>query len=214
MEIFMELYRKVIVVFLFFYLFFCACVGLKQPVKKIEYYTLEYDPPRKVYILEPFPLVIKIELFSAAPAYNTNRIVYQDRAFKTNTYTYHQWRDNPGDIVTHFLYRDLKQSGLFKTVCLPDNGAPFSHMLEGSVDEFFQWDAEENLRAVLFISINLLEKNEKDEHKKILFQGTYSTSKPCRERNPDAVAEAMSEAMKEVSGKIIEDLYHFLKDRY
>lgn len=210
----MESYRKIIVIFLVFPIFFCACVGLKQPSKRIEYYTLEYDPPRKIGILEPFPLVIRIEHFGIAPTYNTNHIVYRDRAFKRNTYTYHQWSDNPGDMVTHFLYRDLKQSGLFKTVCLPDSGAPFSHMLEGSVDEFFQWDAEENLRAVLFVSINLLEKNEKDARKKVLFQGTYSTSKPCKQKGPGAVAEAMSEAMKEVSGKIIEDLYHFLKDRY
>jgi cholesterol transport system auxiliary component len=210
----MELYRKVIVVFLILPLFFSACVGLKQPSEKVRYYTLKYDIPGKVDVLEPFPLVIKIERFSTAHAYNTNHIVYQDRAFKRNTHTYHQWKDNPGDMVTHFLYRDLKQSGLFKKVCLPDTEASFSHMLEGSVDEFFQWDAEENLRAVLFISITLMEENKKDVQKKILFRGTYSTSKPCRERDPGAVAEAMSKAMGEVSGKIMEDLYHFLKDRY
>ncbi len=210
----MELYKKVIVIFLFFFLVLCACLSLKESGKKIEFYNLEYNPPEKVDSLYAFPLVIRIERFSVAPDYNTKHIVYRDRAFIRNTLTYHQWRDNPGDLVTHFLYRDLKQSGLFKTVLAPESGEPFSHILEGSVDEFFQWDAEENLRAVLFISINLSEKNEKDAHKKPLFQGTYSTSKTFKQKGPGFFAEAMSAAMKEISGKIIEDLYHFLKDRY
>ncbi|MGA1864693.1 MAG: ABC-type transport auxiliary lipoprotein family protein [bacterium] len=210
----MEFYKKIIVIFLVLSFFFCACAGLKQQSENISYYTLEYNTPGQLNILEPFPLVIGIEHFYAASEYNTNLIVYRDRAFRRNTYTYHRWREKPGDMVTHFLYRDLKESGLFKTVCLSDNGTSFSHMLAGSVDEFFQWDAEENLRAVLFISIDLIENNgnnEKDAQKKIIFSGTYSTSKQCRERKPGAVAEAMSEAMKEVSGKIIEDLYHFLR---
>ncbi|MGA1839807.1 MAG: ABC-type transport auxiliary lipoprotein family protein [bacterium] len=210
----MEFYRKIIVIFLVFPSLSCACAGLKKSGEKISFYMLEYETPRKLNILEPFPLVIGIEHFNAASEYNTNLIVYRDRAFKRNTYTYHRWREKPEDMVTHFLYRDLKESGLFKTVCYSDNGTSSSHILGGSVDEFFQWDAEENLRAVLFISIDLMEKNRKDTDKKILFSGTYSTSKVCRERDPDAVAKAMSEAMKEVSGKIIEDLYHFLKDRY
>ena len=95
----------------------------------------------------------------------------------------------------------------------PGSEEPFSHILEGSVDEFFEWDAEENWKAVLFVSITLTEKNEKKVHKKVLFQSTYSTSKPCKQKIPGAVVEAMSEAMKEVSEEIIEDLYHFLKDR-
>ena len=211
----MELYKKVIIIFLFFSLLFCACTSLKEPGNRIGYYTLEYNPPTRIagssYTL---PLVVRIEHFSAAPPYNSKYIVYMDRSFKRNIQADNQWRDNPGDMVTRFLYRDLKQSGLFKTVLPSESREPFSHILKGSVDEFFQWDAEENLRAVLFVSIDLSEKNEKGADEKPLFQGTYSTSKTCKQKGPVFFAEAMSDAMKEVSEKIIEDLYHFLKDRY
>jgi cholesterol transport system auxiliary component len=210
----MDLYKKATIGLLCFSLLFCACISLKQPIGKIELYNLKYDPPQKIDNIDPFPLVVRIERFSVASTYDTRNIVYRDRSFKRNTYDYHHWKDNPGDIITNCLKRDLKQSGLIKEVLSSENRASFSHILEGSVDEFFQWDAEENWRAVLFISISLMEKNKKGKNKKALFKSTYSTSKPCKQKKPGAVAEAMSEAMKEVSGKIIEDLYHFLKDRY
>jgi hypothetical protein len=38
-------------------------------------------------------------------------------------------------------------------------------------------------------------------------------SKPCKQRNPRALAEAMSLALSEASAKIINDVYENLADR-
>ena len=97
----MDRYQKIIFFMLCFLLFGGACISLKQPSKKIEFYALEYKAPRMTGNLETLPVVIRIERFNVAPAYNTNRIIYSDRSFKRNAYVYHQWRNNPGDMVTH-----------------------------------------------------------------------------------------------------------------
>jgi ABC-type uncharacterized transport system auxiliary subunit len=117
-------------------------------------------------------------------------------------------------MVTHFLIRDLEQSGLFDNILSPETEAFLNCRVKGSVDEFFEWEAEESCKAVLFLSIILSEKNERETDDRVLLQRTYSTSKLCKRKNQGAVAEAMSEAMKELSGKIIEDIYESLKDRY
>jgi cholesterol transport system auxiliary component len=201
--------KKITVLLLCFPLLFSACFSLKQPSKKIAFYTLEYDPPQ-IRGLEPLPVVLGVESFSVAPTYNSNQIIYRDHSFKRNSYTYHKWRNNPGDLASYFLGRDLQQSGLFKAVLSCDSGLPPSHTIEGVVDEFFEWDQEKNWNAVLTLSITLMAADEPDASKRILFQKTYAAKKACRHRNPHALAEAMSLAMKDVSLEIIKDIHSHL----
>lgn len=206
----MKLYRKISFLFLVLSLLFCACLNLKQPRNKIGFYTLEYHPPR-LADLKPLPSVIRLERFSVAPTYNTNRIIYRDQSFKRDAYAYYKWRANPGDLVTHFLNRDIRHSGLFKAVLPFDSRSASSHMLEGTVDEFFEWDTEENWKAVLSISITLMADTEPDISKRIIFQKSYGATRACKQKHPRALAKSMSQAMEEISGKIIEDIYSHLK---
>ena len=202
----MNRYKKIVVLLLGLSLFTFACVQLKKPRNKIEFYSLEYDSPQ-IKDMKQLPLVIRMNRFSVAPEYNTNRIIYRGSSFKKSEYTYHKWRANPGDLITYFLSRDVKQSRLFKAVIPHDSGFPSSHVLEGSVDEFFERDTKEGWEAVLSLTITLMVENEPDITRRILFQKTYITDKACKLKNPRALAEAMSRAMAEVSGRIIQDIY-------
>lgn len=187
-------------------------MSLKQPVNKIEYYTLEYPPPL-VETLNPLPHVIRMDRFTVAPPYNTSQIIYRDRSFKRNAYVYYRWQTNPGAIVTTLLNRDIKNSGLFKAVL--SSGSRFlpSYMIEGAVDEFFEWDSQNKWKAVLTISIILTEKNKHDIKNRILFQKTYGKAEICQQKKPQAVAEAMSLALSKISEEMIKDVYDSLKDR-
>lgn len=208
----MNYYRKASILFLGFTLLLCACVPSNKPRSKIEFYTLEYDLPKKA-ALKSLPIVIRIERFSVAPMYNTTRMIYRDSSFKRSAYVLHKWRANPGNLVTYFLSRDIKQSGLFKAVLPHDSGFPSSYVLEGSVDEFFEWDSVKDWKAVLSLAITLMAYDEPDISKRVLFQKAYRVVKPCKQKTPRALAGAMSLAMKEVSGEILEDVYSHLKDR-
>ena len=189
-----------------------ACFNLKQPQRRIDYYTLEYDPPSAIK-QQPLPYVIKVDHFSVAPIYDSHRIIYRDKSYKRQAYTYHQWRVSPGDLVTYFLRRDMKHSALFQAVLPRDSNFPSVYLLEGTVDDFFELDTENGWEAVLSISIALMNEAEPDISKKMLFQKVYRTSKPCLHKNPRALAQAMSLAMSEVSEKIRHDVYEILKNR-
>jgi ABC-type uncharacterized transport system auxiliary subunit len=189
-----------------------ACLDLKQPSNKIDYYSLEYDPPR-ILGFQPVAEVIKVEQFSVAPIYNTHKIIYRDKSYQRAAYTYHKWRANPAESVTYFLARDMQQSRLFKAVLTRSSKFPYAYILEGSVDEFLESDTANGCRAVLTLSIVLLAEHEPELDKKIRFQKTYQISKPCKQRTPMALAEAMSLAMSEASAKIINDVYENLAKR-
>ncbi|RLC20139.1 MAG: hypothetical protein DRH56_10565 [Deltaproteobacteria bacterium] len=186
-----------------------ACISLKQPPREIRFYTLEYAPPR-INGLGPLSAVIRVERFGVAPVYNTTRIVYREAAFKRSEYVRFRWRANPGDLVTYFLTRDMNRSGLFRAVLPADTGIPCSHRMEGSVNRFLEEDTEENWTAALSVGITIMAENEPDVSRRVLFQRVYEVRKPCKARHPDALARAMSLAMKEASEKIIRDIHRVL----
>jgi ABC-type uncharacterized transport system auxiliary subunit len=210
MEVSMGWDRRVWILCVVFCLLPGGCLNLKKPRQRVEFYTLEYEPVQ-VQDPAPLPAVIRVDPFTVAPMYNTNRMIYRDASFKRNAYAYHRWRANPGELVGYFLSRDLKESGLFKGALAPGSGAEASYRLEGSVDEFLEWNGAD-WEAVLSITLTLMAENEPDISKRILFQRSYGAREPCSQKNPQALAEAMSKALSRVSGEVMGDLYEHLKE--
>lgn len=182
-----------------------SCMSLSKPSPSITQYTLQYDLPFKSQG-HPLPVVLKVERFQVAPEFNTFQMVYGKGAFERNSYHYHQWRSNPGDLVTYALMRDLRNSGSFAGVLPRESPIRPTHILEGMVDQFYEKDGSITCDAILSMSITLMVVGEPDITKKILLQKSYQEVEPCDRRNPVALAEAMSQAMGRISGKIIKDL--------
>ena len=116
-------------------------------------------------------------------------------------------------LVGHFLYRDIRQSGLCKATLSHNSRFAASYVLDGTVDEFFEWDMDGRWEAILSLGITLMAENEPDISKRILFQRDYRAKEACQRKNPQALAEAMSRAMKRLSGKITQDIYDRLKNQ-
>jgi len=192
--------KKIIYLIILSALLACGCLNLtQQPNKKISYYTLEYDPPETAN-LKSLPFVIYIERFNVAPLYDSNRIIYSQKKFKRNAYIYHKWMANPGDLVSYYLTRDIKRSSLFSTAFSSNSSYSSTHIINK------EW------KAVLSINITLMSKDEPDISKSVLMQKRYSAIEPCSRKNPQALAEAMSKAMVNISDRIIKDVYKCLED--
>ena len=207
----MKRINKPIILLIGLFLLLGACMNLKQPAKKIEYYTLEYPSP-KIDDLTPLPYVIRVDRFTTASPYNTTQIIYRNRSFERNAYVYHKWQTNPGAIVTTLVNRDMKDLTLFKAVLNPESRFSSSYNIEGTVEEFFEWDTPNAWKAVLGISIILTKKTPEGINNTILFQKTYHQARQCRRKHPKAVAEAMSQALSNISEKMIKDVYNCLKN--
>jgi ABC-type uncharacterized transport system auxiliary subunit len=203
--------KRILFVLLITIFFLSACSSLNKVRHETRYYNLEYSSPR-LSDLKSLPLVIKMEHFNTAPIYHTSRILYRDRSFDLKSYPYHKWRANPGDLVQYFLLRDLRASGLFKAILPYSSTLVASNVIEGSLDEFLEWDGTKDWQAVLSLSITLIKRGERNDQKRIVMQKVYRTMEPCGRKNPLAVVEAMSRAMSRTSEQIIRDLYTSLKE--
>jgi len=163
--------------------------------------------------LNPVQAALKVERFSIAPVYNTSRIVYRDQEFKRSSYFYHKWKSNPADLVSYFLTRDIRESGLFTAVNVPDSKITHTHIVEGLIDEFLEWDSKDKWEAVLSMNVTLLDSGTSDISKRVIFQQKFSSRKMCKEKHPKALAQAMSQAMAEVSENICLTIHNALEGK-
>ncbi len=186
-----------------------GCMKFNQPRLKIEYYTLEYEPVISAET-DALPVVIHVERFTSAPLYNTSRMLYREKAFSMDGYHYHKWRAIPADLVSYFIARDMGASRMFEAVFPPDATTASTHVLSGSVNEFYERDFPDRWEAVVSITVSLLQEEEPDPTKRLVFQKTYSSVERCEEKTPASVAEAMSRAMAHISHAVISDIHRAL----
>ncbi len=203
----MRIEKTPLILLLTVLLLLSSCISFKQPHLAIKNYTLEYESPT-VAGKERLDCTIKIDSFSVAPIYNTRRIIYSKKPYEIDSYIYHKWISNPGDLVTYLVGRDIRNSGLFSRVLMPGERVNnFSFRLEGTLEEFYESDGRRSWEGVLSININLVSEGDSETGDRIIFQKNYRVNEACDEKNPEALARAMSRAMKKVSEQLIEDIY-------
>ena len=190
-----------------------ACLGgCGKPPVLVNQYILEYPAPvvgRKGKI----PAAVKVELFSVAQTFNTHAMVYQPQPFQSQSYNYSRWRANPGYLVTDYLIRDLRESGLFKAVFGPDSSGEYLFKLEGGGADFQELDAADGWKASLALTVTLLDTNEEELPRRVVFQKNYRVLEPLPEKTPQGLAQGMSRAMEQVSAQIINDTYEAARTR-
>jgi len=189
---------------LFLLLFLLA--GCGKPPTLVHRYILEYPSPA-VPGSAKIGEAIKVELFSVAQAYNSPAMVYQTNPYKSDTYHYHRWRVNPGNMVTDYLLRDLRNSGLFKAALPAGSSGKSRFLLEGGVEEMQEIDEPDGWKAALTLNITLLDLNRKELTERVVFQRHYRALEPLTEKTPNGLAQGMSRAMERLSAQIITDIY-------
>lgn len=186
--------------------------GCGKPPMLINQYMLEYPAP----VLggkTKSPEAVKVGLFTVAQAFNTNNMVYQPQPYKSETYNYSRWRANPGYLVTDYLLRDFRDSHLFTAVFGPGSNGRYRFFLEGGVEEFQEVDEPDGWKAVLALTVTLLDVSQEELPKRVVFQKQYRAAEPMPDKTPQGLAQAMSRALEHLSARIITDTYEATRRR-
>jgi ABC-type uncharacterized transport system auxiliary subunit len=178
----------------------------------VHQYMLEYPAPVLAKKAKS-PETVKVSLFSVAQAFNTNNMVYQPQPYKSETYNYSRWRANPGYLVTDYLLRDFRDSHLFNAVFGPGSSGRFRFALEGGVEEFQELDEPDGWKAVLALTVTLLDVSQEELPQRVVFQKNYRAVEPMPEKTPQGLAQGMSKAMEHLSARIIADTYEAIRQR-
>jgi ABC-type uncharacterized transport system auxiliary subunit len=114
-------------------------------------------------------------------------------------------------MVTDYLVRDLRNSGLFKAVFSSGSAGNSRFVLEGGVEEILEVDEPGNWKAALTLNATLLDVSQKEITKRVVFQRSYRAVEPLPEQTPNGLAQGMSRAMGTISAQIIADVYQAAK---
>lgn len=184
---------------------FAGCIKRSAPIS-IERYSFEYPSP-KFSGQDRIEHAIKVERFSAAKAFNSLSMVFRPEPYKLDTYASNRWMIKPGDMVSDYLVRDFRNSGLFKAVFSFRDMEDARFILEGSVDEFLEIDDKEKRTATITLSVTVLDVSGAGLSNRLLFQKKYHAAEPLPEKSPTGLAQAMSTGMEKLSAMIINDIY-------
>lgn len=183
-----------------------------KPPAMINRYVLEYPPP-VLAKLRPLETGLKVKLFAVDETINRTEMVYKETSYRTGVYWYNRWRANPGYLVTDYLVRDLRDSGLFTGVFSYDLSGPARFDLEGDVVDFQEVDTPGVWHAALTLNLTLLDTDKVNITEKVMFQRRYEAREPMLSKTPQGLAEAMSRALQKLSGQIIDDVYRAVAQR-
>ena len=183
-----------------------GCGGSSGSARPMYYYTLDYSPP-SVTMDRPLPFVVRVERFTAAPPFDTQRIMYADKGLHRNAYASSRWVAPPGDMLAYLLARDLQRARAFQAVIAPDEILSPTHVVKGWVEHFVEEGDARPAQAAMRVNITLLDSRIADPVARILYQSSYSAQVPLAERTPAALADAMSAAASAMTAEIVHDIY-------
>ena len=189
----------------------CALGGGKAAVM-IEQYALEYAPPAPRN-LAPADAAIRVDRFSVDQIFNSVRIVYRAKPYSFDDYAYHRWRANPGDMIGDCLLRDLRHSGLFRSVFSCRDMEDIPMVLKGGVGEFFEADEGGGRRAVLSVHLMLVDLSAREPGGRLVFQKNYRFEEPVVEKTVPGFVRAMSRAVEKLSAQAVGDVHEAVAGR-
>lgn len=190
-----------------------GCLGGGRTTPLPFQYTLEYPSPRPAD-LTPLGVVLKVERFASAQGINNVSMIYRPRPYRYDAYPYHYWRVRPRDLVTDFLLRDLKHSGLFKAVLSYQDAQDARFVVQGAVTECSaRYEAQDVQRAVLSLDLTLLDVSEKEITKQVVFGKRYEAAAAMANRSPEALAQGISASMEILAPEILRDILRAIRER-
>ena len=192
-------------------LFMAGCMGGQSP-SRTQYYMLDYASPgiKDTVRLDES---LKVERFSVAQLFNSNSMIFRTGSFGLDKFPYDRWGTNPGNMVADYLLRDFRRAALFQGIFSYQDTDVVRFLLEGSITEFLAVEQKDGRKALLTIYVTLLDLNQTDSTKKVVFQKSYSYAAPCKENSADGLAMGLSESLERLSGQIISDIYQAVKSR-
>jgi ABC-type uncharacterized transport system auxiliary subunit len=182
-----------------------GCLGGAGKTPFIRQYVLEYPPPQE----RGRPLVeatVRVERFFADRMFMGQAMLYRNGPYLREAYPAQRWRVGPGDMVTEFLRRDLREAGLFRAVLSERDAEEARFSITGGVEQFIETREISGRRAFLAATITLLDLSRKETAGLVVFQKTYRAETAVTAEGGAGLAEAMSLAMSELSRQVIADI--------
>jgi cholesterol transport system auxiliary component len=185
------IFRLVTVAFLPFALAGCLNLNKSYPEKRSFVLDVASEPR------EPAPgaaMVLKINKLHVSPLFSGRAMVYRTADLQYESDFYDEWFVAPGALLTQQLQNWLSTSGQFRFVLIGSDHIDPTHLLEGTVTEFYgDYRLAVSPKAILGIELRLLDGFHERE---MLFRRVYHKEVLLADRSAGALAGGLTQALR------------------
>jgi cholesterol transport system auxiliary component len=177
-----------------------GCLDLKKSYPEKRSFVLDVGAPPQEAPANG-AIVLKINKLRVSPLFAGRAMVYRVADLQYESDFYDEWFVAPGTLVTQQVHQWLSRSAGFETVVVGTNHVEPTHLLEGTVTEFYG-DFRAAPRAVLGLELHLLDAL----HERQFFRRTYHQDVPLSDQSSDALARGLTEALRAVLVDVAKDI--------
>jgi len=184
-----------------------GCVSLTKSYPEKRSYVVDVGGASKeADVLAPRdePSVLKINRLRVVPFFAGRAMVYRTAELQYESDYYNEWFVAPGSLLTQQFTAWLSGNGPFHVVLMGTNHIEPTHVLEGTVTEFYgDFRQSGQPKAVFAIDLHLLDG--KDE-RRMLMRRSYRQEVPLNSASSDSLAQGLTQALRLVLGEFGRDI--------
>ena len=170
-------------------------IGGKAEIRQNRLYLIEAKTIRS--FLEgserPYPLVVEIETFSVARAYNRNEIIFRRNELEIQLDKGHTWAVRPADMITDAVGQYLKDSNLFSLVGRDFIEQEADFTLSGTVKTIERYDSGDIWFARLALSMRLVGRSDS----RVIWRKDFDQERQVYNADMTFTIEAMREILRQ-----------------
>ena len=178
-----------------------GCLDLKKSYPEKRSFVIDVGVPQQETPSKR-EMVLKIHKLRVSPLFAGRAMVYRVADLQYESDFYDEWFVAPATLVTQQIHNWLSGSAGFQLVVYGTNHVEPTHLLEGTVTEFYG-DFRDTPRAVLGLELNLLDAVH---DRQPFFRRTYHQDVPLNDRSSDALARGLTEALRAVLVDLAKDI--------
>lgn len=171
----------------------------------ITYHNLDYPSPAVEYA-NPLPDVLMVYKFLSGPSLDTLFLTTTDNNSKQSIVSQHRWQDNPVDLITELVLRDIETSRLFEKAVDQWSNLRYRYALEGTIQRLNGEVKDQTAIAVVEAEVSFIDFEASHRSKKVIFKKSYRVDEPSANKTPTMIAEAINRAVRKLSKKIRDDV--------
>ncbi|WP_342619396.1 ABC-type transport auxiliary lipoprotein family protein [Rhodoferax sp. GW822-FHT02A01] len=143
--------------------------------------------------------VILISMPTAAPGYDSSRMVYTREAGSLESFTHSVWVDTPARMLAPLMAHALQESAAYRAVLLAPGAARADLRLDSSIVRLQQSYLQQPSQAHFSLRVTLLDNNSRE----VLAWHEFDIAEPASAENASGAAAATRAAVQKVMQELV-----------
>ncbi|MBI5248594.1 MAG: membrane integrity-associated transporter subunit PqiC [Desulfomonile tiedjei] len=188
----------------------CGCALRSRDM--IMYHSFDYPSPARENVPSvPDTLMVYNFLLESSVEMHALEISYFKGGDKS--IIRHRWQENPADMVTELVLRDLANSGLFEKAVDQLSTTRYRYALEGVIRNLQGTVQDGKAKALFEIEATLIDFDAPLGKDKNILKKTYRLETPSTDDKPESVVAALNKGISEFSSQLRNDIRQSLTRR-